>query len=176
MNHDGYLVCSLNIPSSGWRTAFVHKLVAMAFIPNPDNLPEVNHKDYDRANPDVENLEWISRLDNVRYSKCNMPDYHGEKNPNFGNHKLSEIYSKNKEYAKEKQGRPGAQNGRCVPVSLFYDGEFVREFECAKLCFQYLIDEGVSNTNNPESIRAQFKKLMKLNKLYKKHWMIIEEK
>ena len=36
----------------------MHILVAIAFIPNPDNLPEINHKDYDRANPKADNLEW----------------------------------------------------------------------------------------------------------------------
>ncbi len=154
----------------------MHKLVAIAFIPNPSNLPEVNHKDYDRANPDVENLEWISRADNVRYSKCNMPDYHGSKNPNFGNHTLSEKYAENKELAKEKQGRPGSQNGRCIPVLLFYDGKLVERFEYSKLCFQYLIDLGISDTDNPECVRSQFRKLSKENKPYKKHWTIIREK
>lgn len=46
----------------------VHQLVAEAFIPNPDNLPEVNHKDSNRANNRVENLEWVTHSQNMRHS------------------------------------------------------------------------------------------------------------
>lgn len=45
----------------------VHRLVAQAFIPNPDNLETVNHKDEVKTNNCVENLEWMSDLDNKRY-------------------------------------------------------------------------------------------------------------
>lgn len=45
----------------------VHRLVALAYIPNPDNLETVNHKDEDKTNNNVDNLEWMSRADNIRY-------------------------------------------------------------------------------------------------------------
>lgn len=47
----------------------VHRIVAEAFLPNPDCLPEVNHKDKDTFNNKVDNLEWCSRQYNIEYSK-----------------------------------------------------------------------------------------------------------
>lgn len=46
---------------------FVHRLVAQTFIPNYDNLPEVNHKDENPGNNNVDNLEWCDRSYNINY-------------------------------------------------------------------------------------------------------------
>lgn len=52
------------------QSRFVHRLVAEAFIPNPNNLTEVNHKDEDKSNNMVDNLEWCSRSYNANYGTC----------------------------------------------------------------------------------------------------------
>lgn len=46
----------------------IHRLVAEAFIPNPDGLPEVNHKDLNKANNKVSNLEWVDHKENCSHA------------------------------------------------------------------------------------------------------------
>lgn len=64
VTNDGYLKCTLN--KSGKSKRFVHRLVAIAFIPNIYNNPQVNHKDNNPLNNHVDNLYWGTQADNVR--------------------------------------------------------------------------------------------------------------
>ena len=66
-NHKGYRRTSVVI--NGERKALlVHRIVAMTYLSNPNNLPEVNHIDGNKANNHVSNLEWVSRHENQRHA------------------------------------------------------------------------------------------------------------
>lgn len=69
-NHYGYLMVDLRSPNNR-KTISVHRLVAIAFIPNPNNLKEVNHKDEDKTNNCVDNLEWCDTKYNCNYGTRN---------------------------------------------------------------------------------------------------------
>lgn len=67
-NHKGYLRVYLNNKEKKHKHFFVHRLVALAFIPNPNNYPQINHKDRNPSNNNVDNLEWCDNTYNQRYS------------------------------------------------------------------------------------------------------------
>lgn len=49
----------------GRKNEYIHRLVAKTFIPNPHNLPQVDHIDGDKSNNNVDNLRWVSNYDNA---------------------------------------------------------------------------------------------------------------
>ena len=65
----GYARVNLRIAHSrDYKSYFIHRLVASAFLDNKNNLAEVNHIDCNRLNNRVDNLEWMSKQDNIKYS------------------------------------------------------------------------------------------------------------
>ena len=84
-NGNGYLF--VNLWKNGeYEQILIHRLVATHFIENPENKPEVNHKDENKENNSVENLEWIWHKDNIN---------HGTRNKRAGV-KLKEILKNGK--------------------------------------------------------------------------------
>ena len=63
----GYLQVGLYNENGKHKTFYIHRLVAIAFIPNPDNLPEVNHINENKEDNSVDNLEWISHKNNMSH-------------------------------------------------------------------------------------------------------------
>lgn len=59
----GYLTCGIKT-ATGFKLFKVHRLVALAWAPNPHNKPEVNHIDGNKQNNKVENLEWVTHREN----------------------------------------------------------------------------------------------------------------
>lgn len=72
------------------KSYLLHRVIATTFIPNPENLPEINHKDEDKTNCCVDNLEWCTREYNVNYgtrsqrvsetNKIVMKEWHRQRN------------------------------------------------------------------------------------------------
>jgi len=74
-NERGYMIVKIYL-NGMMKNERVHRLVALTFIPNPDHLPQVNHKDYNRTNNQVTNLEWCTAEQNILYSMDNL---HGKR-------------------------------------------------------------------------------------------------
>lgn len=117
----GYSTVTLSRNSAA-RKKLVHRLVAEAFIPNPDELPEVNHIDGDKQNNSVGNLEWCTASENLKhawnlgltkgktgqhmsqFSRTKMSNslkgkFDGEKNPMYGKTR-PDVAKRNRETGK----------------------------------------------------------------------------
>lgn len=69
---DGHGYLKVVLCKNGIKKAYkVHRLMAMTWIPNPENLPQINHISEDKTDNRVENLEWISAKDNINYGSHN---------------------------------------------------------------------------------------------------------
>lgn len=166
LNHDGYPIVSLMKITKGnhreYRSIPIHILMATAFVPKPKTTEklEVNHKDFDRANYNLDNLEWITHKENVAYSyeRGRYVGKFGENNPNYGNHKLSQIYAENKEYALEKQSRKGAVNGRAKQCKLICPNGEEKIFGYQREAVNYLTELGICEVKYPETIIKKLRK------------------
>lgn len=161
---DGYLQVACKKRSIG-----VHRLVAMCFVAGrTDERNEVNHKNFDRKKNVASNLEWMTHAENIQYSaEHGLPkDICGEKNPNWGNTKLSTFYAAHPEISKEKQGRPGARNGKAVQVDVYKDGIFVGHFDYLGACHEYMCTEYGWDCD-AETFRCGLRRSAKYGRSYK---------
>lgn len=81
INKYGYAEVSISLGKKHLKKNYrVHRLVAETFIPNPNNLPQVNHKDGNKLNNKIYNLEWVTNEENILHSIQTglKPNEHGE--------------------------------------------------------------------------------------------------
>lgn len=93
LNHKGYERVKLSLNGKS-KTITVHQLVARTFIPNPENKPQVNHKDENKRNNNVKNLEWCTCLENVRYGTGIVRSANSRKGIKINNRKVIESNKK----------------------------------------------------------------------------------
>ena len=69
INDNGHGYKQISVTVKGKRyVRYIHRLVAECFIPNPENLPQVNHLDGNKANNSADNLEWVSISENLKHA------------------------------------------------------------------------------------------------------------
>jgi hypothetical protein len=74
INENGYCRIRLMDGTKQGKKFYIHRLVAEAYIPNPNNYNQVNHKDLNKHNNDVNNLEWCSEAMNMQHNADNKPE------------------------------------------------------------------------------------------------------
>ena len=127
----------VELAKDGKKKCFmVHRLVAVAFVSNPNGFPQVNHKDENKRNNCAENLEWCSQSYNTIYSLKRHP----ERNAKNGGHRKGCRFK-------------GANSDKHI-IQLTQDGELVKEWICSRDIF---LETGMSDWSISECCRGNRK-------------------
>lgn len=130
-NGHGYYDVSLYGEEKKEKHAYIHILVAKAFIPNPNNYEQVNHKDFDKSNNCVDNLEWVSRKQNMQHYRksnyCKKVEKMREKK--FANKTLKRVYdNKDKIIYLYKEGFSIVEVGKQLNLGRDFVSEVLKIF------------------------------------------------
>ena len=142
LNKAGYYIVNLRKDLESY-TCLVHRLVAIAFLPNPDNLPIVNHKDENTINPNVENLEWCTAEYNVNYGTAIE--------------RAKETKAKNKLLEQAKQAAKIIEDKKDKTKKVYTKGIDYSDFVFSR------------KFNNSKPIIVNKPKTLKPKRFYKKH-------
>ena len=117
------------------KQILIHRLVGQAFIPNPQNLPQINHKDENPMNNVVDNLEWCTKEYNLQYTANRHPEWF-----RHGDEPGRQRKSKNKNHAINQYDA---------------EGNFIRQWPNSRTIFQ---QTGMSDWSISECCRGKRKK------------------
>lgn len=139
-NKEGYLIVNL-CKNNKRKINLVHRLVAEAFIPNPNNFPMINHKDENKLNNHVNNLEWCNSKYNNNYGTLRerMKEKLSYKVAKYDlNGNLIKIYNSAHEAAKENNIDQGGISLCCRKIAVKKDGKIQRHLTYKGFKWEYL--------------------------------------
>ena len=101
---DGYL--RINLSKNGQKVSYrVHRLVALTYIPNPNNYPIINHKDENKQNNNVSNLEWCTHKYNTNYGTAIQRQSEKLKGRKFTEEHIKRLSESHKGYKPSEETR-----------------------------------------------------------------------